>query len=149
MAAVPTDTAAGPKAPRGRKLWALGVAAAVVLAVLGAGGAYWWQERGKPSQASAADCALAQDILDRTRQLPREKDAVTKWQKNTRELRSEKMKDGYLGLQISKYESWAAEHAKGESQGPGKAELKKTADAANSHCTEAERTLTFPTVGSR
>ncbi|WP_326807653.1 hypothetical protein OHB04_15665 [Streptomyces sp. NBC_01775] len=147
MSAIATDTTIDSKAPRNRKAWVLGVVAAVFLAALG-GGTYWWQQRSQPSQASAADCALAQKIVDQTRNLPKDKDAVTKWQQDTQDLRHKKMRDGYLGLQISKYESWAAEDAKGQGPAPKKSKQKETADTANSHCKDAKRTLTFPPVGS-
>lgn len=141
MSANATD----PKATRNRKVWVSGVAAAVFVAAIGVGGTYWWQQRNEPSQASAADCALAQKIVDQTRTLPKDEDTVTKWQKDTQNLRDKKMEDGYLGLQISQYESWAAEHAVDEGPAPSKSEQKETADAANSHC---ERTLHFPSIGS-
>ncbi|MFG3252508.1 hypothetical protein [Streptomyces sp. NPDC048172] len=151
MPAIPTEAENGPKAPRGgRYVRVLGVVAAVVLAAAVAGGAYVWQQRDGASQASAADCALAQKIVDQAGQLPEDKDedAVTKWQKDTQDLRRSKMEDGYLGLQIAKYEGWAVAHARGEGAAPSEAKQKETADTANSHCADADRTLRFPPIGS-
>jgi hypothetical protein len=115
---------------------------------VGVGGAYWWQQRDAPSQASAADCALAQKIIDEAQELPADKAAVAKWRKDTRDLRIAEMKDGYLGLRIATYEQWAADHATGEAEAPTKQELAEMTNTANSHCTEAERTLVVPPIAS-
>lgn len=123
------------------------VVAVVVMAAVGVGGAYWWQ-RDAPSQASAADCALAQKIIDEAQELPGDKAAVAKWRKDTRDLRIAEMKDGYLGLRIATYEQWAADRATGAAEAPTKRELADMAHKANSHCTEAERTLVIPPIAS-
>ncbi|MGW5868833.1 hypothetical protein ACWFRJ_42590 [Streptomyces sp. NPDC055239] len=144
-----SDTVPGTVAKRRHnpKIWITGIIAALVLAAA-AGGAYWWNERSKPSQASAADCALAQKIIDGAQDLPGDKADVAKWLKDTQELRRKGMTDGYLGLQVAKYESWAADNATGEAKAPSKSVQQKTADTANSHCTDSGRTLRFPPIGS-
>ncbi|WP_033320551.1 hypothetical protein [Streptomyces yerevanensis] len=124
------------------------VVAVVVMAVVGVGGAYWWQQRNAPSQASAADCALAQKIIDEAQELPGDKAVVAKWRKETRDLRISEMKDGYLGLRIATYEQWAADHATGAAEAPTKQELADMTKTANSHCTEAKRTLVVPPIAA-
>ncbi|MFE6696534.1 hypothetical protein [Streptomyces sp. NPDC057718] len=137
------------KAARKWKRWVFGGVAVVLLAAIGIGGSYWWQERQEPSQASAEDCALAQKIVNQTRDLPEGKDAVAQWRRDTQALRHEKMDDGYLGLQIAKYEGWAASVAEGEgSPPPSRAEQRTMADTANSHCGDAGHTIRFPPIGS-
>lgn len=134
---------------RNEKALALGIAVLLVLGGVIAGGAYWWKQRSAPSQASAADCALAQKIIDEARKLPQDKAAVETWLKDTRELRRKQMKDGFLGLQISNYETMAADHALGKDDGMATPEAQtKMRDTANSHCTEAKRTLVMPRIGS-
>ncbi|UUU32303.1 hypothetical protein JIX56_21665 [Streptomyces sp. CA-210063] len=134
---------------RSKKALVFGISlAVVVMAAVGIGGAYWWQQRDAPSQASAADCALAQKIIDEAQELPADEAAVAKWRKDTRDLRIAEMKDGYLGLRIATYEQWAADHATGTAEAPTKQELADMTKTANSHCTEAERTLVVPPIAS-
>ncbi|MFJ9624848.1 hypothetical protein [Streptomyces sp. NPDC101181] len=143
-----TKTGRGTRGGHGPRTWIVGAAAAAVLAGAVGGGALWWNERSRPSQATAADCALAQKIIDGAQDLPAEKTDVAKWLKDSQELRRENMEDGYLGAQISKYESWAADHATHTGRGPSAPELRKTADTANAHCEDAGRTLDLPPIGS-
>jgi predicted negative regulator of RcsB-dependent stress response len=134
---------------RNGKALALGIAALLVLGAVIAGGAYWWNQRNAPSQASAADCALAQKIVDEAQKLSGDKAAVEKWEKETTKLRYARMKDGYLSAQIAQYAFWAASHALGKDDevAPPKKQAEMR-DTANSHCTEAKRTLAIPPIGS-
>jgi hypothetical protein len=129
-----------------RKAQAFGLVVIAILMAVTAGGAYWWYQRNLPSQASAADCALAQTIIDQAQTLPRDKAAVEKWQKDTRQLRITQLKDGFLGVEIAGYEGWAANRATGEGPTPTKQELAEMTKNANSHCEAAKRTLVFPPI---
>ncbi|MER6086886.1 hypothetical protein [Streptomyces bluensis] len=123
------------------------VAAAFLVAISAAGG-YWLYERKQPSQASKADCALAQRIVDGAQDLSHDKAAVDEWEKDTRQLRRSQMKDGYLGFRIAQYELWAALRAKGEGTPPADKQVKELADKANRHCVDAGVTLTLPPIAS-
>ncbi|MFI6279231.1 hypothetical protein [Streptomyces sp. NPDC050988] len=125
------------------KALVLGIVAVAILAV-GAGGAYWWHQRNLPSQASEADCALAQKIIDEAQK--QDKSTVTKWLKDVRELRYAEMKDGYLAGQIGRYEGAMATHLTGKGEMPTKAEMADMSQQANSHCTDVKRTLVFPPI---
>ncbi|MCX4908943.1 hypothetical protein [Streptomyces sp. NBC_00878] len=127
------------------KALVLGVVAVAIL-VVGAGGAYWWHQHNLPSQASAADCALAQKIIDEAQK--QDKSTVTKWLKDVRELRYAEMKDGYLSGQIGRYEGATATHLTGEGEASTKAELADMSKQANAHCTAAKRTLVFPPIAA-
>jgi hypothetical protein len=116
-------------------------AVAIVAAVLG--GAYLWHRHFAPSQASAADCALAQNIIDQAQHLPSDPAAVAKWENDMHNLRMAKMKDGYLGGNISSYEIWAGDKATGKGQLPTAQEFNSDTAAANSHCATK---LTFPAL---
>jgi uncharacterized membrane protein len=131
---------------RNRKGITSGLVVVAVLMAVGVGGAYWWYQRTRPSQASAADCALAQNIIDQAQKLPRDKAAVEKWQKDTRQLRITRLKDGFLGVEIAGYEGWAANRATGEGPTPTTEQLAEMTRNANSHCTAAKRTLVFPPI---
>nr|WSY55149.1 hypothetical protein OG999_36805 [Streptomyces sp. NBC_00886] len=118
----------------------------MILVVAGAGGAYWWHQHNLPSQASAADCALAQKIIDEAQ--TQDKSTVKKWMESMHDLRKAQMKDGYLGLQIARYEGSMAAHLTGEDEVPTKAELADMSAQANSHCTAVKRTLVFPPLAA-
>jgi hypothetical protein len=125
-----------------------GIAGAVFAIVIVLIGAYAWQKHNAPSQASAADCRLAQSIVDQAQKLPNDKAADEKWLRDMHNLRMAQMKDGYLGAQIFAYETWAAVKASGgaaEGDLPTPKEFTHMVNEANSHCATK---LTFPPITS-
>jgi hypothetical protein len=128
------------------KALVFGTVAIAILAVVGTGGAYWWHQHNLPSQASAADCALAQKIIDEAQK--QDKSTVTKWLKDVRELRYAEMKDGYLSGQIGRYEGATATHLTGKGETPTKADVADISKQANVHCTAVKRTLVFPPIAA-
>jgi hypothetical protein len=108
----------------------------------------WWNKHNSPSQASKADCTLAQKIIDEAQHLPGDKAAVEKWEQSTLKMRRSQMKDGYLGFTIAQYEEWAALKAKGEGTPPRNKEVAQLAEKANAHCSDARVTLAFPPLAS-
>ncbi|MEU1302060.1 hypothetical protein [Streptomyces shenzhenensis] len=133
---------------RNKKATILGVVAAAFLVALSAAAGYRLYERARPSQASEADCVLAQRIVDGAQELSHDKAAVGEWEQSTAQLRRSRMKDGYLGFRIAQYEVWAALKAKGEGTPPADKEVKELADRANRHCEDAGVTLTLPAIAS-
>ncbi|GAB2947293.1 hypothetical protein GCM10023080_002420 [Streptomyces pseudoechinosporeus] len=125
-----------------------GVIAALFLTALAVAGSRWWNERNEPSQASKADCVLAQKLVDEAQELPSGKAAVEEWWQSTGELRRSQMKDGHLSAQISIYQGWAFLNAKGEGTPPADREVDKLAKKANGHCADAGVKLAFPPVAS-
>jgi hypothetical protein len=136
----PTGMRAG-----GRLIFGL-VAVAIVLVVT-VGGYYAWHRYKQPSQASVADCELAQTIIDQAQKLPRDKAAVETWLKETRQIRISRMADGYLGAQISGYEHWAASRATGEGELPTREQMARMTKEAKSHCA-GTRPLVIPPITS-
>ncbi|MER5436849.1 hypothetical protein [Streptomyces sp. NPDC002588] len=141
-----TVSAQNNKASKGTKILIGGVAAALVM-VLGGGGAYWWHEHNKLSQASMADCQLAQKIVDEAQNPPSDKAALEKWYKNAQQRRS-RIGDGYLAANVSNYDGWAYLNAKGEGNPPSKDDVKKLEDTADRHCIEAGIDISLPAIAS-
>ncbi|WP_128377023.1 hypothetical protein [Streptomyces cavernae] len=133
--------------PRKNKGIVFGAVALVIAAVVAAGAGYfWWQERNEASQASKADCALAQQLVDSVKEIPGDKAGIEKWEKTAQQGRAQ-LKDGYLAAPISNYHSLAAMKAKGEETPAGK-RVTQLSDQANEHCADALVTLTFPPLSS-
>lgn len=133
--------------PRKNKGIVFGAVALLVSAVVAAGAGYfWWQERDEPSQASKADCATAQRLVDSAKDIPSDKAGIEKWEKAAQQGRAQ-LKDGYLAAPISNYQSLAAMKAKGEATPTNKRVL-QLSDQANEHCADALVTLTFPPLAS-
>lgn len=120
------------------------VLAAVTLTTVGAAG-YWWYDRNQESQASAADCRLAQRIATEAQEVAAgpAKDAE-KWGRETADERRSTMKDGYLGFNIAQYEAWAVLTAQESPDAPTPKEVKALQQKAQSHCDDSGVTLSMP-----
>ncbi|MFJ8541859.1 hypothetical protein ACIRFH_07560 [Streptomyces sp. NPDC093586] len=134
---------------RKRNRLVIGAVTAVTAAALVAGAGYWWQDRDKLSQASAEDCRLAQRIVTEggeisTGPVP----AAERWWREIGAERRAKMKDGYLGAKISRYEGWAVETARKSPEAPSAKDVKNLQEEAQGHCSDAGVTLTMPPLGS-
>ncbi|MEU4655955.1 hypothetical protein AB0G32_18740 [Streptomyces sp. NPDC023723] len=145
-----TPTAPAPtKNNRKRNRLVIGAATAVIAAALVAGAGYWWQDRDELSQASAADCKLAQRIITEAEKISTGSASdAQKWWEKTGDERRANMKDGYLGAKISNFEGWALETAKKSSEAPSAKALKDLQKQAQGHCEAAGVTLTMPSLGS-
>jgi hypothetical protein len=150
----PTLVDAPQTAPaRKRKRVIMSAAAAVLTLAVAGGAGYWYHEYKKPSQASAADCELAQDIINGAQQISTGPvPDAEQWAKKTGDQRRKEMKDGYLGLNIATYEGWAVEtakqHAGRSAEVPTEQDVKDTQSKAQGHCSDAGVTLTMPPLGA-
>ncbi|MEV1063263.1 hypothetical protein [Streptomyces sp. NPDC050263] len=135
-----------PTSNRTKKAVLSGAIAAVILVAAAVAGNYWWTEHNRPSQASKADCALAQQLVDAAKEIPSDKAGVAKWEKTVQKGRAQ-LKDGYLASSISNFHGMAAAKAKGEGA-PTEKMLTETSDKANEHCADAVVVITFPPLSS-
>jgi hypothetical protein len=119
------------------------VVGAVFVVILALIASYAWEQHFTPSRASAADCQLAQAIIDQAQRLPHSRAADEAWLTDMHNLRMARMKDGYLGLQVARYEGWAAARATGTGELPTAAEFRDMVHEANSHCATK---LTIPAI---
>jgi hypothetical protein len=146
-----TDTTTTPA--RKRKGLVIGTVAAVVVLAAAGGAAYAYHEHNKPSQASATDCRMAQDLVDQSQKIATGPvPAAEKWAEDTGDKRRTRMKDGYLGYNIGTYQGWAVETAKqnaGQSaEVPTKQDVKDLQSEVRGHCSESGVTVTLPQFGS-
>lgn len=141
VSTVPTSTS-----NRTKKAVLFGALAVVVLLAAAVAGNYWWTEHKKPSQASKADCVLAQELVGAAKEIPGDKAGIAKWEKAVQEGRAQ-LKDGYLASSISNFHGMAAAKAKGEGA-PTEKMVTETSDKANEHCADARTVITFPSLSS-
>lgn len=142
------DTSLAATARRRNRIVISAVAAALAAALV-AGAGYWWHERNLPSQASAADCRLAQRIATEARQIASgpAADAET-WARKTATERRSKMKDGYLGVRVSQYENWALLTARKSPDTPSAQDVREYQDKAREHCAQSGVTVSMRPLGS-
>ncbi|MDT0405868.1 MULTISPECIES: hypothetical protein [Streptomyces] len=136
-----------PKRKRTRLV--IGAATAVIAGTLVAGGGYWWLDRDELSQASAADCRMAQRIITEAEEISTgpAPDARTWWKKTGDERRAQ-MKDGYLGAKVSRYEGWALATAQKSPEAPSAKDVKDLEEEARGHCSDSGVTLSMPPLGA-
>ncbi|MFJ9658264.1 hypothetical protein ACIRPR_09905 [Streptomyces griseoflavus] len=146
MNTTPTTTAT-PDRKRNRLV--IGAATAVVTGALIAGAGYWWLDRDELSQASAADCRLAQRIITEAEAISTgpAPDAETWWRKTGDERRA-RMKDGYLGAKVSQYEGWALATAQKSPEAPSAKDVRNLQEDARGHCSDSGVTLSMPPLGA-
>ncbi|WP_152771918.1 hypothetical protein [Streptomyces spongiae] len=135
-----------PASKRTKKAVLFGAIAAVVLVAAAVAGNYWWTEHNRPSQASKADCALAQQLVDSVKEIPGDKAGIEKWEKSVQQGRKQ-LKDGYLAFNISNFHGMAAMKAKGEGA-PTEKRVTEVSDKANEHCADARAVIEFPPLAS-
>jgi hypothetical protein len=138
---------------RKRKGLVIGTVAGVLVLAVAGGAGYAYHEHNKPSQASAADCRMAQDLVDQSRKISTGPVPVAeKWAKESGDKRRTEMKDGYLGYNVGTYQGWAVETAKqnaGRSaEVPTKQDVKALQSKVRGHCSDSGVTVTLPQFGS-
>jgi hypothetical protein len=125
----------GNTSPKSRRIPLIAVFGvfAVVLAAVAVGGSYLWQNHFRSAtKASAADCTLAQQILDSTATIPSDPAAGTAWETATR-TRIQGVKEEFLASQLRNYVHWSMAQA----TGTGKPEVKTSKNLSEqipSHC---------------
>lgn len=132
-----------------RKRIVIGAVTAAVAVALAVGAGYWWSERDRPSQASAADCRLAQRITTEAREIASGPPAdAERWARETATERRTAMKDGYLGFNVAQYEAWAVLTAQKSPEAPSAKDVRNLQGKAQQHCAQAGVTVSMPPFGS-
>ncbi|MFF6999571.1 hypothetical protein ACFY93_32185 [Streptomyces sp. NPDC008313] len=142
------DTSPAPTARRRNRIIVGAIVAALATGLV-AGASYWWNERGRPSQASAADCRLAQRIATEARKIASGPAADAKtWVRKTATERRREMKDGYLSFRVAQYEEWALLTARKSPDAPSAKDVHEYQDKAREHCAQSGVTVDMRPLGS-
>jgi hypothetical protein len=130
------------------KLLLVGALTVVVLGGVAFGVNFVWQKQFGPTTASAADCRLAQELIDKARTPPSDDAEAEKWEQSIREVRYTQLKDDGVSTQVGRYVGWNRVKATGKGELPTAAQFKEMKDEAIGHCDDSGVDLRIPAMGS-
>ncbi|WP_430790497.1 hypothetical protein [Actinoplanes sp. G11-F43] len=128
------------------RLAALAVLTVVVLAGVAYGVNYLWDKRFGPTSASAADCTLAQQLIDRAQTPPTDAAAAEKWAQEIRQIRYTQMVDQGISTQVGWYVQWQTIKATGAPERPREGQLEEIYELAAGHCDDSGVELRIPRI---
>lgn len=126
----------------------LGVLIVVVLGGIAFGVNFLWQKQFGPTTASAADCRLAQELIDKARTAPSVDAEAEKWEQSIRQVRYTRFEDDGVSTQVGKYVSWSRAQKTGKGELPTTKQFEEMKDEAIGHCDDSGVDLKIPAVGS-
>jgi hypothetical protein len=126
------------------RLAILGLVSVVVLSGVAFGVNYLWQKRFSPTTASAADCELAQRLIDRAQTPPTEAAAAEQWEKEIREIRYSQFENDGISTEVGRYVSWQRIIATGEGERPTAERYATMKKNALGHCDDSGVALRIP-----
>ncbi len=130
------------------KILTLGVLTVVVLGGIAFGVNYVWQKHFGPTPASAADCRLAQKLIDQAGTAPKVDAEAEKWEQDIRQVRYTRFKDDGISTQVGYYVYWSRVKATGVGELPTAKEFQHMKDEALGHCADSGVALKIPAIGS-
>jgi hypothetical protein len=131
-----------------RRLVILGLVGVVVLSGVAFGVNYLWQKRFGPTTASAADCELAQRLIDRAQTPPTDPAAAEEWEKEIREIRYAEFANDGISTEVGRYVYWQRVAATGEGDRPTPERFATMRDNALGHCADSGVELRIPGIRS-
>ncbi|WFE30142.1 hypothetical protein O7623_13555 [Solwaraspora sp. WMMD791] len=134
----------GTRRPAALRLILLGVVTVAVLAAVAFGVNYLWQQQFGPTQASAADCRLAQQLLDQTKNPPSEPAEAEQWEQDLRKIRYAQFVDQGISTEVGRFIHWSRVKATGAGERPTTEQISQARSNAEGHCASSGVELTFP-----
>ena len=128
------------------RLIAFAIVAIVVVGCVGLGVTLAWQAWRGPTQASKADCDLAQQLLDRAATVPADKAQAKALEVEIRNVRYTKFEDPQnsgISTEVGRYVSWKVRKVTGEAELPTRDQYDEMVKNAKGHC-RGERDLNIP-----
>lgn len=126
----------------------LGLVAVVVLGGVAFGVNYLWQKRFGPTAASAADCRLAQELINRAQTPPAEPAAAEAWERDIREIRYAQFTNDGISTEVGRYVYWQRVVATGEGERPTAEKYATMKKNALGHCENSGVKLRIPDLKS-
>ncbi|MFI5845919.1 hypothetical protein ACIA8K_40075 [Catenuloplanes sp. NPDC051500] len=118
----------------------------LVLGGVGYGVTYAWDRHFGPSDASAEDCRLAQQLFDRAQTPPTDPAEAEKWDQEIRQIRYTKLVDQGISTEIGKYVRWQAAKATGQGDLPTPEQFDTMLDLAIGGCENSGVDLKIPAL---
>ncbi|WP_157239390.1 hypothetical protein [Catenuloplanes japonicus] len=128
------------------KIAAFAVVAVLVLVGVAYGVTYIWDKRFGPSDASAADCRLAQQLFDRAQTPPKDDAAAETWEQEIRQVRYTQLVDQGISTEIGHYVRWQRAKATGQGHLPTAEEFDDMLDLAIGGCENSGVDLNIPAL---
>ena len=122
------------------------ILAAVVLGGVAYGVNFLWDKRFGPTTASAADCRLAQQLIDKAQLPPTDAAGLEKWEQEIRQVRYTRLDDEGLSTQVGRYVHWKGVQSTGGTDRPDPGELDEITDLAIGHCDDSGVDLKLPKI---
>jgi hypothetical protein len=122
-----------------------GILTAIILAGVAFGVNYLWDKRFGPTAASAADCRLAQELIDKAQTPPADAAEAEKWEQQIRQVRYTRLENDGISTEVGRYVHWQKARATGE-PGPSAGELDEIYELAAGHCEDSGVKLRIPKI---
>jgi hypothetical protein len=123
-----------------------GILTAIILAGVAFGVNHLWDKRFGPTAASAADCRLAQELIDKAQTPPADAVEAEKWEQQIRQVRYTRFEDDGISTEVGRYVRWQRARATGEDVQPGAGELDEIYELAAGHCEDSGVQLRIPKI---
>ena len=128
------------------KLVTFGILTVIVLGGVAFGVNYLWDKRFGPTTAAAADCRLAQQLIDRAQTPPADVAEAEKWEQQIRQVRYTRFENDGISTQVGRYVYWSRVRSTGDSTRPPAGELDEITELATGHCEDSGIDLRLPAI---
>jgi hypothetical protein len=125
------------------RLVTFGFVAVLLIVGVGLGVNYAWKELRAPTSASAADCELAQQLLDKAGSMPSDVQRANDLEVEIRATRYARFEDDGISTEVGKYVHWKAVKATGQGEKPTRDDYDQMVRNAKGHCDD-QRDLVIP-----
>jgi hypothetical protein len=122
------------------------ILAAVVMAGVAYGVNYLWDKRFGPTAASAADCTLAQELIDKAQTPPTDAAKAEEWEQQIRQIRYTQLENDGISTEVGRYVHWSMVKATGDPMRPPAGTLDEIYELAVGHCEDSGVDLRIPKI---
>jgi hypothetical protein len=128
------------------KLIVLGALTLALLAGVAIGVNWLWDKRFGPTTASAADCTLAQKLVDQAQSPPKDAAAAQTWEKDIRQVRYSQFENDGISTEVGRYVTWQVVKATGTGERPTAEQFDDMKANAAGHCDGSGVDLRIPAI---
>lgn len=126
-----------------KKIALFALISVIVLTGVGFGVNYAWRVMRGPTPATAEDCVLAQQLFDKAKNVPGDKEAAKKFEVEIREERYTKFVDQGISTEVGNFVRWKVGKVTGEVAPPTREKFDEMTENAQGHCS-GQQELNIP-----